>query len=67
MPGYSRGPKVVKYPFHTQSMPVVGNEAQKLLSAIEQDLYVTNDAAMATAKRIIERRKARELVDGTKR
>lgn len=57
----------MKYPFHTQSMPVVGSEAQKLISAIEQDRYVTNDAAMATAKRIVERRKARELVDATKR
>lgn len=48
-------------------MPVVGTEAQKLLNAIEQDRYVTNDAAMATARRIIERRKAHELVDATKR
>jgi hypothetical protein len=48
-------------------MPVVGSEAQKLLSAIEQDHYVTNDAAIATAKRIIERRKARESINATKR
>ena len=50
----------MKYPLHTQSMPVVGHEAQKLLSAIDQGEYVANDAAIATAKRIAERRKARE-------
>nr|WP_238718374.1 hypothetical protein [Petrachloros mirabilis] len=57
----------MKYPFHTQSMPVVGCEAQKLISAIEKDDYVTNDAAMATVQRIAERRKARELADVTRR
>jgi predicted NAD/FAD-binding protein len=50
----------MKYPFYTQSMPVVGSEAERLLSAIDQDCYVANDAALATAKRIAERRKARE-------
>lgn len=50
----------MKYPFHTQSMPVVGYEAQKLISAIEHDSYVANEAAMATVQRIAERRKARE-------
>ncbi|NJN38971.1 MAG: hypothetical protein HC790_10005 [Acaryochloridaceae cyanobacterium CSU_3_4] len=65
----------MKYPFHTQSMPVVGYEAQRLVSAIDQGGYVTNDIAIATAKRIAERRKAREgddstaheLVDATRR
>ncbi|AFY60221.1 hypothetical protein Syn6312_1025 [Synechococcus sp. PCC 6312] len=50
----------MKYPLHTQSMPVVGHEAQKLLSAIDQGGYVANDAALATSKRIAERRKARK-------
>lgn len=57
----------MKYPFHTQSMPVVGYEAQKLINAIEHDSYVTNDAAMATVQRIAERRRARELADATRR
>jgi hypothetical protein len=66
----------MKYPFHTQSMPVVGCEAQRLIEAIEQGGYVTNDAAIATSKRLAERRKAREsdasyaareLVDATRR
>jgi hypothetical protein len=57
----------MKYPFHTQSMPVVGYEAQRLISAIEHDDYVTNDAAKATVQRIAERRKARELADVTRR
>jgi hypothetical protein len=56
----------MKYPFHTESTPVVGDEAQRLMSAIEQDSYVTNDAAMATAQRIIERRKNRESADVTR-
>jgi hypothetical protein len=57
----------MKYPFHTQSMPVVGYEAQKLVDAIEHDGYVANDAAMATVQRIVERRRARELADATRR
>lgn len=69
-------PGAMKYPFHTQSMPVVGHEAQRLLSAIDQGTYVANDTAIATAKRIAERRKTREdvashtvreLVDATRR
>lgn len=50
----------MQYPFHTQSMPVVGAEAQRLLNAVEQNRYVTNDTALATSRRIAERRKARE-------
>lgn len=50
----------MKYPFHTESMPVVGAEAIRLLSAVEHNDYVTNDIALATAKRIAERRKARK-------
>jgi hypothetical protein len=57
----------MKYPLHTQSMPVVGDEAQRLIRAIESDSYVTNEAAMATAQRIAERRKACELADATSR
>lgn len=48
----------MKYPFYTQSKPVVGHEACKVLAAIDQEQYVTNDAAMATVRRIAERRKA---------
>jgi hypothetical protein len=54
----------MKYPFYTQSMPVVGSEAERLLSAVDQDRYVANDAALATAKRIAERRKARSNYQG---
>ena len=53
----------MEYPLQTQSMPVVGAEAQRLLSAIDHDSYVTNDTALATAKRIAERRKARNADD----
>jgi hypothetical protein len=53
----------MKYPFHTQSMPVVGQEAERLLITLDSDSYVTNEAAEATLQRIVERRKARELAD----
>lgn len=47
----------MKYPFHTQSKPVVGEEARKLIEAIEAGQSVTNERALALAKRIADRRK----------
>jgi hypothetical protein len=57
----------MKYPTYTQSMPVVGDQAIRLLSAVEQGSYTANDANIATAKRIAERRKTRELANAAKR
>jgi hypothetical protein len=47
---------LMKYPFHTQSKPVVGEEARKLIEAIEAGQSVTNERALALAKRIADRR-----------
>lgn len=47
----------MQYPLHTVSQPVIGDEARKLARAIELGQYVANPAAIATAKRIAERRK----------
>jgi hypothetical protein len=47
----------MKYPFHTQSKPVVGEEARKLIEAIEAGQAVTNERALALAKRIADRRR----------
>ena len=49
------------YPFYTLSKPVVGSEAKKLALAIKSGGSVSNDAAIATAKRIAERRKKRQI------
>jgi len=38
----------MKYPFHTQSKPVVGEEARKLIEAIEAGQSVTNVLAEYT-------------------
>ncbi len=46
----------MKYPFHTQSKPVVGEAAKKLIEAIDAGRSVTNDRALALAKRIAARR-----------
>jgi hypothetical protein len=46
----------MKYPFHTQSKPVVGEEARKLIEAIETGQSVTNERALALAKSIADRR-----------
>jgi len=46
----------MKYPFHTESKPVVGQEAKKLLTAIETNDAVTTPAAEITIKRILARR-----------
>jgi hypothetical protein len=45
----------MKYPFHTQSNPVVGEAAKKLIAAIDEGKAVTNDLALALAKRIADR------------
>ncbi len=44
------------YPLHTQSKPVVGEAARKLIEAIEAGQAVTNERALAHAKRIAARR-----------
>jgi hypothetical protein len=46
----------MKYPFHTESKPVVGEAARKLIEAIESGQAVTNERALALAKRIADRR-----------
>lgn len=46
----------MKYPLHTQSKPVVGEAARKLIEAIEAGQAVTNERAIALAKRIAARR-----------
>ncbi|UBF27414.1 hypothetical protein K9N68_05545 [Kovacikia minuta CCNUW1] len=45
----------MKYPFHTQSKPVVGETAKKLIEAIDAGKAVTNERALALAKRIADR------------
>ena len=45
----------MKYPFHTQSNPVVGEAAQKLIAAIDQGKAITNERALTLAKRIADR------------
>ncbi|HEY9907712.1 MAG TPA: hypothetical protein V6D18_08880 [Thermosynechococcaceae cyanobacterium] len=45
----------MKYPFHTQSKPVVGEAAKKLIEAIDEGKAVTNERALALAKRIADR------------
>jgi hypothetical protein len=45
----------MKYPFHTQSKPVVGEAAKKLIEAIEAGQSITNDRAIALAKRVASR------------
>lgn len=57
----------MKYPFHTESKPVVGREAEKLVRAIKSGGYIANQAAIITAKRIVERRKRRETDHATER
>ncbi len=47
----------MKYPLHTQSNPVVGEAARRLIEAIETGQSITNERALALAKRIAERRR----------
>jgi hypothetical protein len=46
----------MKYPFHIQSQPVIGEAAKKLIEAIESGQSITNERAFALAKRIADRR-----------
>ena len=49
----------MKYPLHTQSQPVSGIAAEKLLQAIDSGGAVVNDRLLALAKRLaLRRRKA---------
>jgi hypothetical protein len=47
----------MKYPLHTQSKPVSGITAKKLLDAIDAGESVVNDQIIALAKRIAARRR----------
>ncbi len=47
----------MKYPIHTESKPVVGEAARRLIEAIESGQAVTNERALTLAKRIAERRR----------
>jgi hypothetical protein len=47
----------MKYPLHTQSQPVSGIAAQKLLEAIDSGTAVVNDRMLALAKRLAARRR----------
>jgi hypothetical protein len=47
----------MKYPLHTQSQPVSGEAAKKLLEAIDSGRTVVNDQVLALAKRIAARRR----------
>jgi|GEM_PF-1096532 len=48
----------MNYPDSTISKPVVGEEARILVKAVESGGYVANDAARATAARILARRRS---------
>lgn len=48
----------MKYPLHTQSQPVSGEAAKKLLESIDSGSTVINDRMLALAKRIAARRLA---------
>jgi hypothetical protein len=47
----------MKYPLHTQSKPVSGLAAKRLLEAIDAGGAVVNDRMIALAKRIAARRR----------
>jgi hypothetical protein len=46
----------MKYLLHTQSQPVSGEAAKKLLEAIDSGIAIVNDRVLALAKRIAARR-----------
>jgi hypothetical protein len=48
---------LMKYPLHTQSKPVSGEAAKKLLDAIDAGGAVVNDRMLALAKRLAARRR----------
>lgn len=47
----------MKYPLHTQSNPVSGDAAKKLLEAIDAGEAMVNDRMIALAKRLTARRR----------
>ncbi|WP_271254865.1 hypothetical protein [Pseudanabaena sp. Chao 1811] len=47
----------MKYPLHTQSKPVSGLAAKKLLEEIDAGGAIVNDQMLALAKRIAARRR----------
>jgi hypothetical protein len=47
----------MKYLLHTQSQPVSGESAKKLLEAINSGGVIINDRVLALAKRIATRRR----------
>lgn len=49
----------MQYPLHTESKPVSGSEALNLAQALESGGYVTDEVALALAKRIAQRRRRR--------
>lgn len=51
----------MKYPLHTQSEPVTGMAAKKLLEAIDSGSGVVNDHMLALAKRLAARRRQKAL------
>lgn len=48
---------IVKYPLHTQSQPVSGDAAKKLLEAIDSGGAVVNDRMLDLARRLAARRR----------
>ncbi len=48
----------MKYPSHTNSQPVTGKEAKKLVQAAKTGKPLVNKQAKSTISRILERRKA---------
>lgn len=52
---------LMKYPLHTESKPVSGDAARKLIEAIDAGGAMVNDRMLALAKRLAaRRRKARK-------
>jgi len=47
----------MKYPFHTQSKPAVGESGRKIIEAVRDCKPIVNAAAQATIYRIVEKRK----------
>jgi hypothetical protein len=47
----------MKYPLHTQSKPVSGLAAKRLLEAIDSGGAIVNDRMLALARRIAARRR----------
>ncbi|MEX0268110.1 hypothetical protein AB3R30_03110 [Leptolyngbyaceae cyanobacterium UHCC 1019] len=47
----------MKYPLHTQSNPVSGDAAKKLLEVIDTGGAMVNDQMLALAKRLSARRR----------